>query len=1269
MQCAGSKGVIFGSLLVFLLLFLPTATADQTQLYSRILLTPYYRDSTTAGVASNSTVVVNPPDGLTGVYSSILTWDVFMTPAVTFSLRVNNQSCNTPTYNISTTYSGAAQAQVSFDCSNIITKKGNYSIQLTASKNTGAMNGYLDLTYTNQPIGTIELSGTEYTAGDDGTIFLLLKDANGVAVTNATCLLDIYYPLSPNNTHVEWINNGLMRYLEEGLYYYDFVAPLYSGVYMVNAQCVYLTSQNQYYTISSGLSPTRNVTIGTYSGDPFVLDDYGEWLYTQCDSGTAGGGSKVCDSYYEWNMTAGGLTNNVTQLFVQYLGENNGANLMTMYWWNWSNSSWVALANTLLFKATASSGVPIGVDEYLSNTVPLAAISPLTRVRIRIVTTSGSSFKQWDNFLALKATQFGSTIQDLRGSGEIHVTSNNAGTNQFFKVDSCNGFLDGRCGIFTDDNEFDLVEGEIEDYLNVSASTTRTDVSITFETPFSVDCTALYWIKWYNGTGWQDFTSYTVYSQPSAQDCIVTLYQNLRTGTTYQYWLKMDNYMKWEVEYTQQVTRTFIPLLDSICSELNFSYVTPITDTTPISNDTIIDFCHRSYDDLYYISQYYNDSLSVSVSGEYASYLQEMRFYRQELYNRYALLSTATDNTSRQILQQLSIMQKLTIGNLTQIHNQLSNLSMESQTQITLLNQILTYLQTTIYPYLTQMWGKLLGIEGQLNTTIAITNRTLAFAAETNTTTHGIQSDLQSLNVSMINKFAEKDAHIQSAYDNTTLQISQLRQNMTASFLQTWSILQMLNSSQSNTQILNFLTAIDQHINTTQQQVQSVNQSILSNMNLINASLGNQLTSIQSNTSTIIGLLSSMNLTNAAQYDNLHSFLQNLSIQISAGNNLTQQNISDLRALLLSINGSLSADVALLNASLTNTRTDILAQLNSTLQSLTLINQSLSTQIQNTQALILASNQSNAAMIALLSQQTSQGFNTTLAALNLINSQQNQTSLLLGNLSLQLTQTESNIMLGLALINTSLTARMNGLEAKTDTAIGLISNLSVSEAASDAEILARIQDINYSVSTQFGSIQQNFSEVIGLLKNISQNVSVDFSPVLSQMAAYHTSTSQNISLLQSECAALNSSMAAQFSGLNATLTQMDAQEAAYHTYLNQSLQELYSITITINDTVTNISAGVDYLISIHNVSTTDLTLSVTAPAKCLNGTNWVVTSTVKDSTNTVMSPLDNVGCNVTTDLWGTAQMGYVWLQHHWKYIHVCDPTATTFNWSVDCQRI
>ena len=623
---------------VSVLLLLSFVVAVQpAQQSNKIFLNPFYRASMLLNTNYTYTVVFAPADGVSKVLSAIVSFDAWITPSVTFTAWVNGQACNNPTYVISTTYASAGRGVATFDCSNVMTKAGTYVVTLRPSQaNVGASTAWLDITYMNNPQGVIEVKGTEYVQGDPGTLFLLLKDANGLPIENASCYVDIYYPNIALQIHPEWVDNGVMLYKEEGLYFYDFTVPPVVGLYMVSANCRYFESNKQYYTLLDSVGPTRTVTLGTFTGDTFVLNDYSDWLYTQCDSGTGGGGSKVCDSYLEWTV----LNETYNGLSVVYLGESNGAPLLTMSWWNWTSGAWVVLPNTLTFKATAAGGVPSGVDEYLSNSVPVAAINSVTKnVRVRSYVTAGSTFKLFSNWLALKATQSATVIQELKGSGEIHVTGADPTENRYIDIASCEGFADGRCAFFTNDGEFDLAEGELEEFLNISTYMTDADMDFRYYSPFSVDCTALYWVKRWNGTVWVDFTEYDVYSQPAVENCEVRLYVNATAGSEYQYWFKFDNYMKWEVDWSKFMSDAVNVTIAAVCDGLNYTFVTPITELTVLPvNDTVLMYCYQAKDDQYWINLYWDDSQGVTVAGPYASYVQEMRYYRPVLQARYEWL-------------------------------------------------------------------------------------------------------------------------------------------------------------------------------------------------------------------------------------------------------------------------------------------------------------------------------------------------------------------------------------------------------------------------------------------------------------------------------------------------------------------------------------------------------------------------------------------------------------------------------------------------------
>ena len=588
-------------------------------------------------------VTVNPPDNIAKILSAIISFDVYIAPSVNFTLSVNGTPCNTPFYYIATTYASAGQSRITFDCSNVINKSAVYNLTLGVRlANTGSSTGWLDLTYMNKPLGDIQIMGTEYVEGDDGTLFLQVRDADGRAVNNATCYISIFYPNTANSTHPYWIQEAPMRKLNttSGLFYYDFIAPDTSGLYMTEAECYYITNHTWFYPPYSPLKSNRTVLQGVYTGDTFMLNDYEDWLYTQCDS--SGGSTKYCEAYYDWNVDS-----NITDLAVVYLGSCSVSATMTMYVWNWTNSNWITLPNTLLFHSTASSGAPIGVDEYISNRITNLnnTIAPNNTIRVKTTIAGGSSFKLFSNWLSLDASKTGNFIQDLRGSGEVHVSSASTQVGRFYKILSCDGEMNGKCAVHTNDDEFDLAEGELEDNITIMAMATK-PAEIEYTSPFTVDCSALYWIKKWNGTSWDNFESYNTYSTPDLENCRILIHDNITSGYEYSYWLKFDDYITWEIQYSKQIRDAIYANLYPICEgyKVNYTYTVPIVEGMTVNDSTKQGFCHRYYDDIYWFDNYYNLSLEYTIAGDLTSPLVEERFYRGELYDRYLFLQNITVN-------------------------------------------------------------------------------------------------------------------------------------------------------------------------------------------------------------------------------------------------------------------------------------------------------------------------------------------------------------------------------------------------------------------------------------------------------------------------------------------------------------------------------------------------------------------------------------------------------------------------------------------------
>lgn len=620
---------------VLMLLAVSVSAVQPTQNYLKLYMFPFYRASMSQNTNYTYQVNVTAPDGISKISSAIISLDAWISPTVTFSIWVNGQPCTTSNYSISTTYASAGRGVPMFDCANRIIDAGLYNVTIRpAGQNVGASTVWLDVTYLNNPKGSVGVSGTEYVSGDPATIFVQLLDNNANPVENGNCYVDIYYPLS-NGTHPYVVVDAPMVHAtngDDGLYYYDLTAPVQIGIYMVSAKCSYNYNWQWIYpTNELNFWPVRQAQTGTWAGAEQSLNNPEDATYDSCHT------SGACIANYTFNVSKYGNLTNMTGINLYYLGEATKATTMTFYYWN--GTALVALSNSLALVATGSTTAPSGIDQLQTNFIPVSAVIGGI-VKVQINENQGTTHALYNNWLSLAIlSSYGTISQNVKGNSEMHISgSSDTSDTRFYTVTTCDGFYDGRCAIFTNDVEFNLVEGEIEDYLNVTAKTTQNNVQVKYETPFTVDCTALYWVKWWNGTGWSLFTNYSVSSEPQNENCVLTLNQDMVGGQDYRYWVKMDNFMKWEVDWSKKMSDTMNMTIASICDSLNFTYVNPIINTTALSNNTMIGFCQQAKDDQYWINVYYADSQFVSKVGQYTSYVHELRFYRPSLQMRYEWL-------------------------------------------------------------------------------------------------------------------------------------------------------------------------------------------------------------------------------------------------------------------------------------------------------------------------------------------------------------------------------------------------------------------------------------------------------------------------------------------------------------------------------------------------------------------------------------------------------------------------------------------------------
>jgi hypothetical protein len=137
------------TLAIAILIFMAKDVFAESVVTRNVLLSPFYVNSlTTAGQNYNFTF--DATDGLSRVLNALLKFKVFISGTVNFTASVNSKPCNNPFFFISSSYTHPGQAEIIFDCSNIINTTGRFNVSLRPSANTGSVVGLVEITYINK---------------------------------------------------------------------------------------------------------------------------------------------------------------------------------------------------------------------------------------------------------------------------------------------------------------------------------------------------------------------------------------------------------------------------------------------------------------------------------------------------------------------------------------------------------------------------------------------------------------------------------------------------------------------------------------------------------------------------------------------------------------------------------------------------------------------------------------------------------------------------------------------------------------------------------------------------------------------------------------------------------------------------------------------------------------------------------------------------------------------------------------------------------------
>ncbi len=462
-------------------------------------------------------------------------------------------------------------------------------------------------------------------------------------------------------------------------------------------------------------------------------------------------------------------------------------------------------------------------------------------------------------------------------------------------------------------------------------------------------------------------------------------------------------------------------------------------------------------------------------------------------------------------------------------------------------------------------------------------------------------------------------------------------------------------------------------------QLNETKWQLHTHIDALNISMQERFEVSEENQETIISLIE--NVSQEINFTPVLEAIDDLSVQVDNNFDITQQNITDIRTDIDDLNQSVYSFYLDLNSSIYEVEQNLITEIDENEQLILSINQTLFYEITYTQTLLNLINQSLSDQMTSYYNTVQSNFTSVFNQFAIMQQEHDYTQEQLFNLSLQLNETKWQLHAHLDAMNESLWTKIDTVETKTDYAIDLILNLSLEFNQTNQDVLDYLNSMNTNISIEFNDIDGDFNYTWELLNNVSQEI--NFTPVLEavndvsvQIDNNFNITQDNFTHIHQHLLGLNDSMQTGFDELNTSITNFETKFDNYVVWLNGTLIEMKTeisnienMTLIINQTVNQTHTMVVWLVTVHNISTEDLNLVVEAPSRCLEGTNWIVWGRVTDRYGAIMSPLDNVQCNMTTDLWGEEVMGYRYTVAKYRYSHLCNPAYTMFNWSVSCERI
>ncbi len=428
----------------------------------------------------------------------------------------------------------------------------------------------------------MEVHGTEYLPGDNAKIWLQLQDEFGQAVNDGVCEVDIY---TPGGGY--FIEQGSMTNMyHDGIYYYNFVAPLTNGVYPAIARCYFSGTQD--FETADNFTLTTGTQTNTYINTQ-VLD----LSYHELKEGNAGG-QKRLNVTYTFNNMCGintsqdlltGVTFTINAQWDSIINDN-----IEIYYYNYNTSNWTLLPNKII---SPNLGTIVTNTINLNNLTTYGIVNSSGSSQIRLLDTniidSGTSILNVD-YLSIGCNRYTDPQwQEVKGSSEAHISSRELGDLGYYAkiVDygelRNNTFLDG----------FDI-------YYTIGSQTASTQPDVIIHLPlfYPFPATHVTNVQIYNSTSmtW-DNISYTSSIDSTGRDNIIVTI-DIQPETNYAFKVVSENYWKQKIFSDADNIKLLNDFIEIACWNYVLgnnltNYTIPNGDTDHYPDDNFYASCDR----------------------------------------------------------------------------------------------------------------------------------------------------------------------------------------------------------------------------------------------------------------------------------------------------------------------------------------------------------------------------------------------------------------------------------------------------------------------------------------------------------------------------------------------------------------------------------------------------------------------------------------------------------------------------------------------------